>query len=202
MSIPQIRAMTGLAAGLCLATLAMASGAAAACLDIEPGALLPSDVDCEGWSRDGEATICGTLEELMAVIDGGAILYSEHGFASAVIQNFAGTIDGGSVASTFSIFNQTDAPNAEALYDDPRSGTGEPLPEWPGTGEARFAVSLNSTTVQFHEECIFGSIMVVSTDTEALAGARCLAMRTCSLIRDAVPAERTTWGGIRARYAR
>jgi hypothetical protein len=173
---------------------------ASSCETIAPILVLPDDGACSGWGRDGGTRTASTLEELMGIIDGGAILYGSHGFESAAFQNYLGTVAGHSVAASVNLFNQGTAANAGELFADPQSGSGTAVPDWTGSGQARVLVGSGTTSFQFHEQCFYVSILVVSAEGEAVAAARCLADGICSLIRGAVPAYRGSWGSIRAGF--
>ncbi|NWF91219.1 MAG: hypothetical protein HXY50_17365 [Ignavibacteriaceae bacterium] len=181
----------------------------AACGQIDPLGLLPEDAACDGWLRDGTPRTADSFQELAQIIDGAAGLHDQYGFVSAAIQNYAGDRSerGGSqapsapvVAATLALFNQGTSENASLLYGDPASGMGEPIAGWGCAGEARFRVAAGSTVVQFREECFFGSITVLSGEEAGVDGARCLAERACSLVRQAVPVKKEGWGSLRALF--
>ncbi len=141
---------------------------ATTCEAIAPVTILPVDGTCPGWGLDGEIRTASTLEELMGIIDGGAILYGNHGFVSAAFQNYLGVIAGQPVAASVNLFNQGTEAQAGELFDDPQSGSGTAVTDWTGSGEARTLVGFGTTSFQFHEECFYVSILVVSAEGEAL----------------------------------
>jgi hypothetical protein len=175
----------------------IATPAAASCEAVDPLFMLPSDTDCAGWARDGEPRTAYTYEELTEIIDGGAGLFVEYGFVAAAFQNYLGDVAGAVVPATVSLFNQGTAENAHALFDDPNSGMGEPIDDWSGTGEARMRVAFGITTLQFREECFFGSIVVMSEDPAAVGAADCLALSIVTKIQGAVPTRPASWSAIR-----
>ncbi len=189
---------TGLLAAAC--SCWGATCRATTCEAIAPVTILPVDGTCPGWGLDGEIRTASTLEELMGIIDGGAILYGNHGFVSAAFQNYLGAIAGQPVAASVNLFNQGTGAQAGELFDDPQSGSGTAVTDWTGSGEARTLVGFGTTSFQFHEECFYVSILVVSAEGEALTAARCLADGICVLIRGAVPARQWSWGSIKMGF--
>ena len=189
---------------LVLLTLATAAGvgmpARAACEDVDPLGLLPIDEACPGWVRDGEAQTAYTIEELTDIIDGGAYLYEQYGFVAAAFQNYAGEIAGEPVSMTLSVFNQGTAENAEALYNDPGSGSGDPVGDWEGLGEARMRIAFGIVSFQFWESCFFVSIVVPAGGEDAVPHARCIAEEVLGLIGGATPVRTSSWGRVKGSY--
>lgn len=179
---------------------AIAQSAGADCGETDPATLLPGDDQCAGWVRDGDPQTAYTEEELYEIINGAASLYLNYGFVSAAFQNYLGQLGEDQVPATLSLFNQGLTENAEALYNDPNSGMGDPVTSWPFDGEARYRVQFGVTTFQFQEACFFGSIQVISDQEEALTGARCLAEYICTLIQGCVPVEVRSWGKIKTSF--
>jgi len=172
----------------------------AGCDGVDPLAVLPADEACPGWVRDGSPMTAYTLEELMAIIDGMAMLYGQYGFVAAAFQNYAGEIGGVPTAATLAAFNQGSAENAQALYLDPESGWGDAVPDWEGTGDARARVDFGYVTFQFWEECFFASIVVGPGETGLDEAARCLAEGALGLIQGATPAAIDDWGAVKAQF--
>jgi hypothetical protein len=193
---------SGAFAGLLALTALLALPAAARgdCAEVEPLSLLPADEACPGWTRDGEPLTAHTPEELATIIDGQAFLYVSYGFVAAAFQNYAAEIAGEPVAATVAIFNQGTPENALALYQDPGSGEGTPVADWPGTGGARQQVAFGSVTFQFHEACFFASVVLMPGDESTAPEARCLAEEILGLIQGATPASGATWGEIKRHF--
>jgi hypothetical protein len=185
---------------LLAATLAGAGPAARAdCAAVDPLSLLPPDGACD-WARDGAPQSAYTIEELAQIIDGGAFLFEQHGFVAAVFQNYAGEIAGEPAAVTVSIFNQGTAANAEALYDDPNSGSGDPFPGWIGSGAARYRAAFGFFTCEFWEACFYGSIMFTAGGDAALPEALCLGQTIVAAISQATPAPTLRWSDVKAAF--
>jgi hypothetical protein len=172
----------------------------ASCDQIDPVGVLPDDAACPGWTRDGEPMTAYTLEELMMIIDGAAVLYAEYGFVAAAFQNYAGFLGSTPATLTLSAFNQGTAENARALYLDPDSGTGDPVTAWGGTGAARVRVTFGYATLQFWEECYFVSIVVGPGDETAIPEARCIAEATLPGIQGTAPVATSSWGALKAGF--
>jgi len=172
----------------------------AACDAIDPLVILPEEDDCPGWYRDGDPMTAYTLEELMVIIDGMAMLYDQYGFIAAAFQNYTAEIGGVPIAGTLGAFNQGSAENAQALYLDPDSGWGDGVPDWPGTGDARLRIDFGYVTFQFWEECFYVTI-VVGSGVEGLdVATRLLAEATLGRIQGATPAAVDDWGAVKARF--
>jgi hypothetical protein len=195
--IPSI-ALTGLLAGALLAG-GLPAPAAAACADVAPVGLLPDGAAC-AWTRDGEPIVATTLEELMEVIDGGAMIYDQYGFVAAAFQNYLGEVSGEPSTLTVSLFNQETGTNAAALYDDPGSGSGDPVPDWSGSGDARYRVAFGYLTLEFWEACFYGSLVFAAGGADALSDATCLAGLIVGSIQQATPSRPQNWGAVKAAY--
>jgi len=185
---------------LFLIGITLAPPAGATCEDIDPLGVLPGDQICPGWTRDGEPMAAYTLQELMLIIDGEAFLYDRYGFVAAAFQNYAGEVGGEPAAMTLAAFNQGTAENARALFHDPDSGGGDPLPDWTGSGEARVTVAFGFVTFQFWEECFFVSIVVNAGGQGAVPDARCMGGAVVDLISQVSPVSHGGWGSLKALY--
>ncbi len=174
--------------------------AAASCDQIDPPVLLPEDNACPGWVRDGEPQTAYTLEELTAIINGGAFLYFSYGFVAAAFQNYVADLAGVPTVATLSVFNQGTEQNAADLYADPASGQGTPIPDWPGSGSARIQIGFGVVTLQFREACFFVSVVITPGDEATLPEARCLAEAVLTRITAATPTTPASWGGIKAVF--
>ncbi len=172
----------------------------AACPDIDPLNALPVDEACTGWARDGAAETATNLAELQAIINGGAQLFIDYGFIAGAFQDYAGDVEGTPTTLELQIYNQGTVENAEALYNDAESGTGDPVPDWTGTGDARFREAFGMVTFQFWEACCFVSITVLDGGLDAVPHATCMAQEVVQLIQDIVAVAPTAWGSIRTRF--
>lgn len=185
---------------LLVGSVSPGTSARAECEVIDPLNVLPGDAACPGWVRDGEPMAAYTLEELMLIIDGGAMLYGQYGFVAAAFQNYAGDAGGTPTAATLSAFNQGSAENAHALYLDPESGWGDPVVDWGGAGAARVRLDFGYATFQFWEACFYVSIVVGPGDEGLGPAARCLAEAAVERIQGATPAAIDDWGAIKAQF--
>jgi hypothetical protein len=182
-----------------IAFAAIASVARADCAAVDPLTLLPPDGTCD-WARDGEPQTAYTLEELAVIIDGGAFLFEEYGFVAAAFQNYTGDAGGTPSAATLGLYNQGSAANAEALYNDPDSGYGDPVPGWTGSGAARYRVAFGYLTLDLWEECFYASLIFVAGGELALPDAICLGETVVNGIQQVTPAGTTTWGDLKEAY--
>ena len=174
------------------------TAATATCAEIDPLEVLPADEVCPSWVRDGDPMTAYTLEELTLIINGAAYLYDQYGFVAAAFQNYAGEVLGVPTYMTLSTFNQGSADNAAALYHDSNSGSGDPILDWSGSGEARVRVDFGYVTFQFWEECFFVTIVVGSGGEDAVPEARCIAEETVRLIDEPLPIAMPGWGFIKS----
>ncbi len=186
---------------LLFATALVGAGsiARADCAAIDPLSLLPPDGACD-WARDGVPQSAYTIEELAQIIDGGAFLFEQHGFVAAVFENYTGEIEGEPAAATVSIYNQGTAANAEALFNDPNSGSGDPLPGWIGSGAARYRTAFGFFTCEFWEACFYGSIVFAAGGEAALPEALCLGQTIVAAISQATPAQTLRWSDVKAAF--
>lgn len=190
----------------CLLGLAVCFAAAVsvppvrACEDIDPLLAVPGDGTCAGVVPDGEPQTASTYEELTGIIDGAAALYDQYGFVAAAFQNYAVDVGGTPAASTLSLFNQGSSAQAAALFDDPSSGSGTAVEGWGGTGAARMRVAFGVTTLEFHEACFFGRIVVLSGEAAAATAARCLGEAAAGMVHAEVSVSPPSWGAVKAMY--
>lgn len=184
---------------LALSCAALATHARADC-DVDVLSLLPGDTVCSGAARHGAPLTAYTYKELTYIINGEAALYDHYGFEAAAFQNYEIDIGGSVAAATLAIFDMGTAANAIALYTDPASGGGDPVAGWGGSGEARLTTQLFSQTLQFREECVFGSLNVMSTSTAALDAALCLGEAVCTEVQGQIDTQAVSFGSLKARY--
>jgi len=180
--------------------LGRAAPAGATCAQIEPLGALPGDQVCPGWSRDGEALTAHTPEELAEIINGGAFLYISYGFVAAAFQNYAAEIFGVPTTTFAAVFNQGTLENALALYQDPGSGSGTPVLDWPGSGAARLEVGFGTVTFQFYQDCFYASLVLLPGDETSVPEICCLAEAVLDLIQGATPTRSVSWGTIKTVF--
>ncbi|MCK4547151.1 MAG: hypothetical protein KAW17_06885 [Candidatus Eisenbacteria sp.] len=161
--------------------------------------LIPGDEECTGVTLDGATLGAYTLAELTAVINGEAFLYTGYGWIASAFQNYQVDV-GGKASLTLSLFNQATPANAEALYNDPQSGSGDPVTGWSGNGDARMTSAFGVTTLQFWEECLFGKVLVMAQGQAAVDAVRCLAEKVVTDIQGQTPLDVETWTAIKAMY--
>lgn len=174
----------------------------AVCGDIDPAGLVPGNGVCTGLTLDGEPRTAYTYTELTEIINGGASFYAGYGFVAAAFQNYTAIFDETTTWASLELFNQGTPSNAQNLYNDSGSGSGDPIPagDWPGTGEARQRAAFGYTTVQFREECFFSTIQVYSQHEDALASAVCVGGEICEMIQGATPAANDSWGSVKQLF--
>jgi hypothetical protein len=180
-----------------LAVLSYRTAAGTACSDLDPVGVLPEDESCPGWTRDGDPAAAHTLEELQLVIDGGAPLFFEYGFEAGAFQDYFGSVGGTQTRLELSIYNQTTSENAQALFHDENSGSGDPVSDWSGSGEARCRVAFGIVSFQFWEKCCFVAIVVNSGGENAVPHARCIAEEIVQELTDATPVANRSFGELR-----
>ncbi len=159
---------------LCLAVIIIVSG----CGENEgsvktlltPVDLLPDDNDISGWVTLGAYDEANDNDGLYDIINGGAEIFIDEGFVSAVFQIYRG--DMGTVH--LNIYDQESEINALATYERVSIGIGMP---WNGAGtEARIDESgLDSYTVEFWQENFFVQVIIEERTEEALNVAKLFA---------------------------
>ena len=82
-----------------------------------------------GWSYGDLTWIANNISDLTSHINGEADIYQRHGFAEAAFQKYQGTIDSGERHIDITIYNQGNASNAQATYEDPDIGLSGAI-EW------------------------------------------------------------------------
>ena len=83
---------------------------------VEAEDLLPRDDDIQGWRRSGEIRTAVTYDELYDHINGGAVVYIDHGFEFYAGQLY---IDLGGVELEVDVYDQGSAEQASELYRNP-----------------------------------------------------------------------------------
>jgi hypothetical protein len=199
--VPQRSLLLAATLTLLVGLLAAAPTARGACAALDPVTLLPGAGTPAGWAPVGVPLTAYTLGELTALINGGAYLYDGYGFVAAAFQDYAGAAGGAPCSATLSLFNQGSAENALALFEDPASGYGAAITDWPGSGAARSREAIGALVFQFHEACFFVSITVTCTGAEGLAVARAQAEAVLAALQQATPAPASTWGRLKSRFA-
>lgn len=170
------------------------------CDEIDPPGVLLDDEICVGWVRDGGFQTAYAIEELADIINGAAFLYGQYGFIAAAFQNYSGEVGDLPTFVTQGVFNQGTTENAESLYGDPNSGSGDPVEDWGGTGQARMRIAFGTVSFEFWEACFFVSVIVVTGGEEAVPHARCFADEALVRIQDPAPVDSQTWGSLKAFF--
>ncbi len=170
---------------------------ASACEEIDPAECVPIDGDCINWLTDGELRTAYTFEELTEIINGGATFYWNYGFVGGAFQNYTIDLPENTVIGSISLYNLGTAENALALFNDPDSGSGEPVDDWSGSGVARLRVGFGVAVLEFQENCFFASILIMPGDETNAAEAFCPAGTVIARIQGSTPIENQTWGAIK-----
>jgi hypothetical protein len=130
--------------------------------------LLPTSGEISGWTSQGEPEEW-VGESLYQPINGEAEIHFRHGFQEAAFQDYQGSGSWANARIAVRIFDQGNAEQAAALYDDPGSGSGTPWTggEAPGA-DARTEQYALSCTAEFHEAEYFVHVDINSGDDQAL----------------------------------
>ncbi|MFC1713986.1 DUF6599 family protein [Candidatus Poribacteria bacterium] len=159
---------------LCLAVMVIVSGCGENEGNVKtlltPVDLLPDDNDISGWVTLGAYDEANDNDGLYDIINGGAEIFIDEGFVSAVFQIYRG--DMGIVH--LNIYDQESEINALATYERVSIGIGMP---WNGAGaEARIDESgLDSYKVEFWQENFYVEIIIEERTEEALNVAKLFA---------------------------
>jgi hypothetical protein len=78
--------------------------------------LLPADNEVTGWKRSEKTLRASNEEQLYRIFDGGASLYTQHGFRSFLGQSYKGAK--GTELEVY-IFDQGTAQNTDDLFENP-----------------------------------------------------------------------------------
>jgi len=130
---------------------------------LTPVDLLPDDNDISGWLTLGSYDEANDNDGLYDIINGGAEVYIDEGFVSAVFQVYRGDIG----IVHLNIYDQGSDINALATYERVSIGIGMP---WDGAGtEARIdEVGLASYTLEFWQQNFFVQVIIEEKTEEAL----------------------------------
>ena len=143
--------------------------------DKDPVDLLPKAGDISGWTPQG-APEEWVGDDLYQPINGAAEIYIRYGFEEAAFQDYQGSGSWSSTTVSVQVFKQESADQAQALYEDPGSGTGTP---WTGSDaagtQARTEQFSLSCTVEFYESKFFVHIDIASGEDQALEVAKLFA---------------------------
>ncbi len=137
---------------------------------LDPVDLIPRDDEISGWARLGTYDEANDYDSLYAVIDGGAQIFIDNGFVSAVFQQYNCTSSGSECSSalvTLRIYDQGNEENAQKVYDRTATGIGRP---WNGAGtEARIDESgLASYMIEFWTKNFFVQVIIDDKSDSAL----------------------------------
>jgi len=175
---------------------------AIACDNIDPADCIPIDGDCPNWLLDGELRTAYTFQELTEIINGGASFYWDYGFVGGAFQNYTLELPGDPTIGSLNLYNLGTPENASALYADPGSGSGDPIVDWPWPGEARLSIGYGIATLQFREECFFGSFLILPGDESNASEALCPSGVIITKILGSTPVYSQSWGSIKQEYNR
>jgi hypothetical protein len=142
---------------------------------LDPVDLLPKAGEISGWTPQGEAEEW-IGEALYQPINGEAEIYIRYGFQEAAFQDYQGSGSWSNTMLSVRVFQQESAAQAQALYEDPGSGTGTP---WTGSDaagtQARTEQLPLSSTVDFYESKFFVTVDIASGQDQALDVAKLFA---------------------------
>lgn len=137
---------------------------------LSPIDLIPRDDEISGWARLGTYDEANDYDSLYAIIDGGAQIFIDNGFVSAVFQQY-NCVSTGSECPTalvsLRIYDQGNEENAQKVYDRVATGIGTP---WNGAGaEARIDESaIASYTIEFWLKNFYVQVIIDEKSDEAL----------------------------------
>ena len=136
---------------------------------LTPADLLPDDNDISGWLTLGAYDEANDSDGLFDLINGGAEIFIDEGFVSAVFQIYVG--DMGTVR--LRIYDQGSETNALIVYERVALGFGIP---WDGAGtEARIDESDLTYTVEFWQKNFYVKVTIEERTEEALNVAKLFA---------------------------
>ncbi len=159
---------------LCVAVLTILSGCGEnegnARTLLTPADLLPDDNDISGWVTLGAYEEANDNDGLYDIINGGAEIFIDEEFVSAVFQMYIGDMG----ITRVNIYDQENEINAIAIYERVAVGIGMP---WNGAGtEARIDESgLDSYKVEFWQESFYVEVIIEERTEEALNVAKLFA---------------------------
>ena len=184
----------------CLVLLAVSSGHAA-CIDIDPGPIVPVPPPCAGYTPLDITYVVDSLEDLTDMIgDPPASTYWANGLESAAFRNYEADLGGTPSQATASAFNFGNAANAQAMFDDPQYGAiGVDVIDWPGTGPVRQFVFGDTGLFYFRERCLY-CIMISPAPSGDATGLRCMAEAMLARIADVVDDESISWSVLKQRW--
>ncbi len=152
---------------------------------LNPVDLIPRDDEISGWTRLGTYDEADDYDSLYAVIDGGAQIFIDNGFVSAVFQQYNCTSVGSECSTalvSLRIYDQGNEENAQKVYDRVATGIGTP---WTGAGvEARIDESaIASYTIEFWIKNFFVQVIIDEKSDEALNTAKLFASHVSGKVR-------------------
>lgn len=152
---------------------------------LNPIDLIPRDNEISGWARLGTYDEANDYDSLYAVIDGGAQVFIDNGFVSAVFQQYKCVSSSSECATalvSLRIYDQGSEENAQKVYDTVATGIGTP---WNGAGtEARIDESaIASYTIEFWRKNFYVQVIIDDKSDEALNIAKLFASHVSGKIR-------------------
>lgn len=150
--------------------------------------LLPKDNEISGWPRKGGAGAswrATSAAELQAAIDGGAEIYTNHGFVEAAMQSYTGSVNQqAGVDCEVQIYDQASAVQATAVFEDPNMVYPAPIaPDNPPSALAQIRKDIFSHTMKFVKGRYFVQITLTSADDKAQAVLEMYANNVAAKIR-------------------
>ena len=80
--------------------------------------LMVKNNEISGWNRVGEGWVASSESDLFNHIDGGAPLYTRHGFVEAADQGYSGKVLQDPVTVDLMVFDQGNSTNAQELFNE------------------------------------------------------------------------------------
>jgi hypothetical protein len=80
--------------------------------------LMVKNNEISGWNRVGEGWVASSESDLFNHIDGGAPLYTRHGFVEAADQDYSGKVLQDTVTVDLMAFDQGTSTNAQELFNE------------------------------------------------------------------------------------
>ena len=134
--------------------------------------LFPKHNEISGWSLKGGSDAgwqAKNAAELQQAIDGGADLFTNHGFVEGAMQSYAGTVNTqADVELSIQLYDQQSAPDADAVFDDPNNTFANPIaPANPPSAKSQMRKDIFSHTMKFSKGKYYVLLTVMSADDKA-----------------------------------
>jgi len=134
--------------------------------------LLPRANEISGWDRmsgNDAAWLATNASELLYHINGGAELYTNHGFIEATMQLYSGIVNTQSgIECEVQIYDQGTESFARAVYDDPNNVFVNPItPSNPPSAKSQIRKDIFSHSMKFVASRYYVLISITSADDKA-----------------------------------